>query len=186
MRYHYMIDNTIIPKVRVGGGKKTAVPQPELLDQSKTRISYMISSLKPSRQILIQRPFKNVHAFYTKDFDERYRNIRFYQRWMEFNSTEPERIVSQIHSDMQSRGYDLGLLQRLFEELDQDFLRAHKQIHFDLQLPFDKEKFRQFNAVLPAQKFIPITDQKADEDHAPALKRIPRGATVMVMQGEEH
>jgi len=33
MRYHYMIDNTQIPKVRVGGGgKKTAVALPELLD----------------------------------------------------------------------------------------------------------------------------------------------------------
>lgn len=33
MRYHYMIDNTQIPKVRIGGGgKKTAVTTPELLD----------------------------------------------------------------------------------------------------------------------------------------------------------
>ena len=33
MRYHYMIENTKIPKVRTGGGgKKTQVPLPELLD----------------------------------------------------------------------------------------------------------------------------------------------------------
>ena len=33
MRYHYMIENTKIPKFRTGGGgKKTAVALPELLD----------------------------------------------------------------------------------------------------------------------------------------------------------
>jgi len=43
MRYNYMIDNTTIPKVRsTGGNKKTAVPMPELLDLTKTRISYLI------------------------------------------------------------------------------------------------------------------------------------------------
>ena len=48
MRYHYMIDNYQIPKVRTGGGgKKTAVALPELLDTTKTRISYLISTFKP-------------------------------------------------------------------------------------------------------------------------------------------
>ena len=48
MRYHYMIDNTEIPKARTGGGgKKTAVALPELLDTTKTRISYLISTFKP-------------------------------------------------------------------------------------------------------------------------------------------
>ena len=61
MRYHYMIDNTAIPKVRTSGGnKKTAVAPPELLDQTKTRISYMISTYKPFRQYVEMRPFKNV------------------------------------------------------------------------------------------------------------------------------
>lgn len=50
MRYHYMIDNTQIPKVRTGGGgKKTAVALPELLDATKTRVSYLISTFKPYR-----------------------------------------------------------------------------------------------------------------------------------------
>ena len=48
MRYHYMIDNTAIPKVRTGAaGKTTAVALPGLLDQTKTRISYLISTYGP-------------------------------------------------------------------------------------------------------------------------------------------
>ena len=48
MRYNYMIDNTQIPKVRLGAGTmKTPVPDPELLDQTKTRISYLIATYKP-------------------------------------------------------------------------------------------------------------------------------------------
>lgn len=65
MRYNYMIDSTQIPKVRTGGGsKKTAVPMPELLDQTKTRISYMVATYKPYRQFIQQRPYKNVRAFF--------------------------------------------------------------------------------------------------------------------------
>ena len=53
MRYHYMIDNTVIPKVRSGaGGKTTAVALPGLLDQTKTRISYPISTYRPYRQYI--------------------------------------------------------------------------------------------------------------------------------------
>ena len=48
MRYHYLIDHTQVPKVRTGaGGKKTAVAPPELLDHTKTRISYLISTYRP-------------------------------------------------------------------------------------------------------------------------------------------
>jgi len=42
---------------------------------------------------------------------------------------------------MQNNNFDLGLLKRLFEELDIDFVRAHKQIYFDLKLPYDKKKY---------------------------------------------
>ena len=159
MRYHYMIDNTQIPKVRTGGGsKKTAVALPELLDATKTRISYLISTFKPYRQFVEPRPYKNVQAFFARDFNERYRFIKFFQRWQEFNATEPEKVVQSIHSDMQNKEFNLALLQRLFEELDEDFLRAHKQIYFDLQLPYDKDKFLLFSNVLPKEKFIPISE----------------------------
>ena len=146
MRYNYMIDNTMIPKIRTGGGgKQTTVAAPELLDQTKTRISYLVSTFKPWKHCIEQRNYKNVKAFFLRDSSERYRIIKFYQRWQDLNSTEPERIVQQIHSDMQNRYYDLSLLKRLFEELDLDFIRAHKQIYFDLKLPFDKKFFKMFN-----------------------------------------
>lgn len=77
------------------------------------------------------------------------------------------------------------MLTKLFRELDEDFIRAHKQIYFDLQLPYDKEKFKMFNSVLPPEKFIPIAELKADENKPPALKKIQRGATAMVMAGQE-
>lgn len=127
MRYHYMIDNVQVPKVRIGGGgKKTAVAPPELLDQNKTRISYMISTFRPFRQLIMQRPFKDVQRFLTQDYKDRYRHIRFNQRWEELSKLEPEKVVSQIHADMQKHNFDLSLLQRLFQELDLEYLRAHK------------------------------------------------------------
>ena len=76
-----------------GGNKKTAVALPELLDQTKTRISYMIATYKPFRQYVEMRPFKDVQAFFARDFNERYRNIKFFIRWQEFNNTEPEKVV---------------------------------------------------------------------------------------------
>jgi len=42
-----------------------------------------------------------------------------------------------------------------------------------------------FNSVLPPEKFIPIPELKADESKPPALKKIRRGATAMVMAGQE-
>lgn len=57
--------------------------------------------------------------------------------------------MQQIHRDMEGRGYNLKLLSQLFTELDMAFTRTHKQIFFDLQLPYDKEKFNAFNSVLP-------------------------------------
>ena len=111
MRYHYMIDNYQIPKVRTGGGgKKTAVALPELLDTTKTRISYLISTFKPYKQFVEPRPYKNVQAFFARDFNERYRFIKFFQRWQDFNSQEPEKVVQSIHNDMQNRDFNLALL----------------------------------------------------------------------------
>ena len=81
MRYHYLIDNTVIPKVRTGAaGKTTAVALPGLLDQTKTRISYLISTYRPYRQYVALRRYKDVHAFFARGFDERYRFIKFHQR----------------------------------------------------------------------------------------------------------
>jgi hypothetical protein len=57
---------------------------------------------------------------------------------------------------MTKRGYNLQLLASLFNDLNADFIRLHKQIWFDFQLPFDKEKYITFKDVLPASKFIPI------------------------------
>ena len=77
---------------------------------------------------------------------------------------------------MANRGYNLKLLSQLFTELDEDFLRTHKQIYFDLQLPYDKEKFNILKSVLPKEKFVPVQDRKVDEKRAPALKKMPEGA----------
>ena len=63
---------------------------------------------------------------------------------------------------MRSNSFDLGLLARLFEELDIDFLRAHKQIYFDLKLPYDKSKFKMLSKVLPIEKFVPINERQAN------------------------
>ena len=77
---------------------------------------------------------------------------------------------------MTNVGFNLKLLSQLFQELDEDFLRTHKQIYFDLQLPYDKEKFKMFNTVLPKDKFIPIMERKVDSKKAPALIQMPEGA----------
>ena len=71
---------------------------------------------------------------------------------------------------MQKKDFNLALLQKLFEELDEDFLRAHKQIYFDLQLPYDKEKYQLFSNVLPRDKFVPFNEHETDESKPPALK----------------
>lgn len=51
-------------------------------------------------------------------------------------------------------------------------MRAHKQIYFDISLPYDKEKFKLFAPVLPSDKFVPITERKPDESKPPALIKI--------------
>ena len=77
---------------------------------------------------------------------------------------------------MAERGFNLKLLSQLFHELDEDFLRTHKQIFFELQLPYDKEKFKMLKEVLPKEKFVPIMERKVDEKKSPALKEMPEGA----------
>ena len=53
MRYHYMIDNVKLPKTRAGkGGQSVSVAHPELLDQVKTRISYLIRTYNPYKQFV--------------------------------------------------------------------------------------------------------------------------------------
>ena len=90
--------------------------------------------------------------------------------------TEPEAVVQQIHRDMEGRGYNLKLLSQLFTELDMDFSRTHKQIFFDLQPPYDKEKFNAFKSVLPKEMFTPVVERKVDDKGPPALKPMPEGA----------
>ena len=43
-----------------------------------------------------------------------------------------------------------------------------------MQLPYDKEKFRLFNHVLPKEKFVPNNEREVDESRPPALKQIPK------------
>lgn len=73
---------------------------------------------------------------------------------------------------MKRQKFDLSLLGRLFEELDIDFLRAHKQIYFDLKLPYDKSKYKMLSKVLPLEKFIPVNEREANLERPPALKQI--------------
>ena len=127
MRYNYMIDNTPIARERVSkAGQKVPVAPPELYDETKTRISYLITTFKPYKQLVEPRPYKDVQAFFERGCDQRYRYVRFYQRWQELKRAEPERVVQQIHRDMQQQEYDLALLEGLFGELDADYLRAHR------------------------------------------------------------
>ena len=51
-----------------------------------------------------------MQAFFARDFNERYRFIKFFQRWQDFNSQEPEKVVQSIHNDMQNRDFNLALL----------------------------------------------------------------------------
>jgi len=51
-----------------------------------------VATYKPYRQFVEQRPFKDVKAFFERGRDDRYK-IMFYDRWQDFNQTEPERIV---------------------------------------------------------------------------------------------
>jgi len=115
-----------------------------------------------------------VKAFFLRDSSERYRIVKFFKRWQDFTATGLEKVVQMIHSDMKRQDFDLGLLGRLFEELDQDFIRSHRQIYLDLQLPFDKQKFKLFHKVLPASKFVPVNERQADQVNPPALKKIPQ------------
>ena len=55
-------------------------------------------------------------------------------------------------------------------------MRTHKQIYFDLQLPYDKEKFKMLKSVLPKEKFVPVMERKVDETKAPALILMPEKA----------
>ena len=114
MRYHYMIDSVRLPKSRIGkGGQSVSIKNPELLDQSKTRISYLIRTYNPYKLYIENRPFKEAMKFFARNQEVRY-NILFFQRWQEFNLTTPEQIVHQIHNDMESRGFNLQLLSQLF------------------------------------------------------------------------
>ena len=77
---------------------------------------------------------------------------------------------------MALKGYNLKSLAQLFKELDQDFVRLHKQIWFDLQLPFDKEKYKTFKDILPKEKFVPVQDRLIQESEKVALIKIPNRA----------
>ena len=68
MRYHYMIDNVKLPKSRIGkGGQSVSIAPPELLDQSKTKISYLIRTYNPYKLIVQNRPFKEAMKFFARN-----------------------------------------------------------------------------------------------------------------------
>jgi hypothetical protein len=67
MKYHFAIDNIVIPKTRTGRfGQQTAVAQPALIDAVKTRISYLIASYKPYEHVIMNRAFKNPLEFFAR------------------------------------------------------------------------------------------------------------------------
>lgn len=98
---------------------------PELIDHVKTRISYLIATFKPYEQLIKQRVFKNAQEFFSRGPSQRY-EVLFFVRWQQFNSTNPQDTVKQIHNDMKKRGFNLKLLAQLFKELDEDFIRMHR------------------------------------------------------------
>jgi hypothetical protein len=53
-------------------------------------------------------------------------------RWEEFNTMDNKNLVTAIHKDLQSKGFSLGQLQKLFREVDSDFIITHRRILFDL------------------------------------------------------
>ena len=59
------------------------------------------------------------------------------------------------------------------DEAMKDYFRAHKQIEFDLRLPFATEKFTNLKKVLPPSKFIPVSEQIIEETDKREIYDIP-------------
>ena len=57
-----------------------SISSPELQDQSKTRISYLIRTYNPYKQFIENRTFKEAMKFFARNQEARY-NILFFQRW---------------------------------------------------------------------------------------------------------
>ncbi len=113
MKYYYMIQSTKIPKF-------------ELSDDQKTRISYYINSFKSDTNVK-GKPFRNPAEFLSREAKDRYWIPHFSQL------IKPSYVnaVEDIHTDFLLRKYNLQTLGSLFKELDDDFVKTHKQIFFD-------------------------------------------------------
>lgn len=132
MKYHFSIDSVVLPKSRPGRfGQQVILGPPQLIDVVKTRISYLIATFKPYEQVIRLMAYKNPLEFYARSPSQRY-EILFFVRWHQFSNLQPQEIVDQVLADMTRRGFNLTLLGTLFNELNEDFIRLHKQIWFDL------------------------------------------------------
>jgi len=71
-------------------GKKQALP--ELADNTKTKISYLILSFNPYSEGIKPLTFKLPQEWYSRNADERY-NITFYDFWSVYNNKEPSQLI---------------------------------------------------------------------------------------------
>jgi len=141
MRYNYMIDNTKTPHF-------------ELSDEQKTSISYMISSFK-SQTNVEGKKFRNPMEFLHREAKDRY----VIPETLIGKKGLPSTVVEEIHKDIIVKNYSLESLSHLFKDLDKDYMRSHKQIHFDMQLPYSTEKYSMFRTILPKEKFVPVSER---------------------------
>ena len=129
--------------------------EPRLLDEIKTKISYRIFSFHSFRQFLASAKFKEPSEYLQRSAEGRY-DIKFLDFYSEYKTLDPSDVLSQIARDLKSRRVDLSLLSLLFKEVDRDFIRAHRALVFDLQLPYSGDKYKEIAPVLPPSKFTPV------------------------------
>lgn len=61
--------------------------------------------------------------------------------------------------------------------MDEDYVRTHKQIYFDSQLPYSSEKYNLFKNILPKEKFVPVSERIIGETERKGLIDIPERST---------
>jgi hypothetical protein len=91
----------------------------------------LISTYDSYKNTVLSRPIKNHLRDLILTPSQRY-NIKFFERWQEYDETPKADLIMNIHNALQGRGYSLQLLQNLFKELDREFVLTHKRILFEM------------------------------------------------------
>ena len=120
MKYNYIVENARLPKSRMGAnGHQVSIPPPVLEDQTKTLISYMICTFNPYKSMITGRTMADALKAYSRTRMEAYqrdqffyatmqeefklpikgmlptikKEVKFFERWQEFNSADPELLI---------------------------------------------------------------------------------------------